>query len=244
MGIQRATPKLQKADKFELQRVFDNAYAYIYQLADALNVVQNRAGGITTLPAGALLNGPHSQRITTPLYPATVNGLAYFETDRRVLYVVGQVVTTGPQQLEWMYAGGVDVRALADRPADLGLYDTGFPFFDTGAGILYIWDGANWVMIIGGGGSSASYIGEYTLVAASTMITSPVPTPNGGDRLTLKIVQDATGGREITYDVEFSTLAALQVDINFTANATTLINLVAMSDNLWYPASDMWIENI
>lgn len=54
----------------------------------------------------------------------------------------------------------------------------------------------------GGGTGGLSYTFNITLTAASTLITSPV-VPADGDRGFLRLAQDATGGRLITWDSIF-----------------------------------------
>jgi hypothetical protein len=80
------------------------------------------------------------------------------------------------------------------------------------------------------GGSS--YTASQTLTAASTNITWGGTAPNDGDRLTIFLTQDATGGRQITWDTIFVGATVNMIDVR--ASKMTIFNFVGKPDNNWH----------
>jgi len=98
-------------------------------------------------------------------------------------------------------------------------------------------DGGSLVSAGSGGGGAAGgstvHNSSWTLTAASTEITGPTPTEN--ELLYVRITQDGTGGRQITWSTSFA--SGTPVDINTEAGAVTLFHFVALSDSKWHYVS-------
>lgn len=89
----------------------------------------------------------------------------------------------------------------------------------------------------GSDGSTFTRHFEYvTLSAATTELTSPVASPAEGDELYYKIMQDATGGRQITWQAALFR-SDTPVDIDTTAETVTLMKFVALNDGMWWMVS-------
>lgn len=84
----------------------------------------------------------------------------------------------------------------------------------------------------GGGGGPAHYQSTFTLTTSSTVITSPVGSPAAKDQLSVILTQDATGGRQITWDVEFD--PATTVNLATLALKNSRFHFIAEADNLWH----------
>lgn len=90
----------------------------------------------------------------------------------------------------------------------------------------------------GGGGGSNCYFEYYDLTAATTDIISPVSSATRGDRLTVRLKQDATGGRQITWNVgppEFILVTVNDVDVR--PNRVTMLDFVFAEDGNWWLCS-------
>lgn len=85
----------------------------------------------------------------------------------------------------------------------------------------------------------ASYVAEYTLTA-DTNIAPVTPTNNPGDRLTVRIAQDSTGGWQITWGGDFSDLTT--INITTVPNKRNVFDFSVGNDNLWYPTATPLIE--
>jgi len=70
-----------------------------------------------------------------------------------------------------------------------------------------------------------------TLTAPTTAISTGLPTPKEGDILTVFVVQDGTGGRQITWSAEF--VSTTTVDISTTPGAQNKFIFVARQNLLW-----------
>lgn len=91
---------------------------------------------------GAVQVGTHGQRIA--IAPATQStGATFFELDRHAVYVVNATQ-------QWTLVISEYVDALVNRPADLGVNDSGFVFEDTGSNNRWYWNGTGWRWIGGG----------------------------------------------------------------------------------------------
>lgn len=88
----------------------------------------------TAQPAAAIY-GTHAERIGRPV---ASDATVYVETDRGgVMYQA--------QGTQWKYAGGIMAAPWASMPADLGLNDLGFIFFDnTNSLHVWQWTGTAW----------------------------------------------------------------------------------------------------
>jgi len=89
----------------------------------------------------AVIVDTHANRATYPAtnYPA---GTCYWETDRRILYIVQDTGGTN----HWWYALGTMLGISSDRPSDLtGSYDYGFKFKDLTTGRTQLWNNTMWV---------------------------------------------------------------------------------------------------
>ena len=82
----------------------------------------------------------------------------------------------------------------------------------------------------GGGTGSPSYVTEYTLTDPTTLITTAI-LPASGDQMTVVITQDATGGRQITWDTMFK-MATVEIDT--TADTISIFSFIGLSDTNWY----------
>jgi hypothetical protein len=71
---------------------------------------------------------------------------------------------------------------------------------------------------------------EQTLTASTTNITTAV-SPRAGDLMTVRLTQDATGGRAITWASMFKLAST---DIAGPATKVTVFQFVAGSDLNWY----------
>lgn len=87
---------------------------------------------------------------------------------------------------------------------------------------------------VSGGGSGPAHfqIDGPPLTAATTEIASPVASPNAKDQLSVIVIQDATGGRQITWDASFS--AATTVEIATVPNKESRFHFIARADNKWH----------
>lgn len=88
-------------------------------------------------------------------------------------------------------------------------------------------------------GAATALFQENTLTTGTTNITSPT-TPAAGDLFVLVLVQDATGGRQVTFSSDFSSLVS--VDISPYPDKRTLFLLVGRGDNKWYPVAAPFLE--
>lgn len=86
------------------------------------------------------LSGTHDQRLAT--YPATTvpSGATFYETDRTMLYVAGQI---GGARY-WKRIAGTMRDTLANIPTDLGAHDAGFLFHATNYLRTWRWTGSAW----------------------------------------------------------------------------------------------------
>lgn len=101
----------------------------------------------------------HANRLTLYTPPAAV-GATFFETDRTVSYVA--IVSSGA--IVWRYKAGTYIDTLANRPADLGVNDTGFRFVVSTADVNaeYVWMGTEWVTV--------DYLQEVEDAATATVV--------------------------------------------------------------------------
>lgn len=87
----------------------------------------------TKTATGAFI-GTHAQRLGRPVEEF---GVLYTESDRGVIYQ--------SQGTFWKYLGGVMTAAWASLPADLGLNDAGFTFYDNVSSLhVWQWTGTAW----------------------------------------------------------------------------------------------------
>lgn len=86
----------------------------------------------------------------------------------------------------------------------------------------------------GGGGGGGSVVEEHTLAAASTAITTST-TAAAGIRLTKVIIQDATGGRAITWDT--AKFVSPTVTLSTAANAVNIFDFIGRSDGKFWLVS-------
>lgn len=119
------------------------------------------------LPAvgvAVFIEDTHANRLTLRTPPSTAN-IALIETDRSVLYA--SELSGG--SLVWVYLAGVMVSALANRPADLGVNDTGFLFYATDTTQLtkYIWTGTAWITV----GGALEILTDAATNTISTVLT-------------------------------------------------------------------------
>jgi len=91
----------------------------------------------------AVIVGTHLERITSQPASRYPLGKLFLETDRHVIYAVETVAAANA----WVYAAGQMKDALASRPSDLGLNDTGFFFVNSelDQNTNYFWTGTEWV---------------------------------------------------------------------------------------------------
>lgn len=81
---------------------------------------------------------------------------------------------------------------------------------------------------------------SLTLTQASTEMTWTTSTPKAGDRLTLSLTQDGTGGRAITWNAIFQDTTT---EIPTGAGDKVVFNFVGKSDGKWWMCSPpLWIE--
>lgn len=83
----------------------------------------------------------HASRLN--LYPLSdySPGTEFYETDREPLYVINDF---GGMK-KWQYLAGEYRSILSDIPSDLGVYDTGYRFWDTEQGVAHRWDDDEWL---------------------------------------------------------------------------------------------------
>lgn len=86
----------------------------------------------------------------------------------------------------------------------------------------------------GGSGTGANTTVYDTLSAPTTVIASP-GTPATGETLVYELTQDATGGRQITWDSDFD--PSVPIGLNYAANAVTVFFFYGNS-GLWYLLSN------
>lgn len=98
-----------------------------------------KAGPAGAVPARTSASGTHAVRLAT-LTTAFALEAFYQESDRGVLYQLRALVTGRA----WVYVSGEMRDTFANRPADLGANDAGFPFTATDTGWRYLWDGSAW----------------------------------------------------------------------------------------------------
>lgn len=99
--------------------------------------IKNRRFAIQqTLTNTAILYGTHADRVAS--YPASSysNGVLFFETDRKAMYVVSGGT--------WVWANGTMYAARASAPTDLGSDDNGFLLFVSDFAHLVRWTGTAW----------------------------------------------------------------------------------------------------
>lgn len=106
------------------------------------NTVNNITNNITV--SGCIV-GTHNLRITTYGAASQAIGTLFFETDRHYLYLIT------PSPKHWSFVAGVSIGVEADLWTDLGSNDTGAFYFASDTETLWIWNGAAWVEISGGG---------------------------------------------------------------------------------------------
>ncbi|HSW65359.1 MAG TPA: hypothetical protein VLH56_18930 [Dissulfurispiraceae bacterium] len=81
---------------------------------------------------------------------------------------------------------------------------------------------------------------DVSLTVPSTTITWTTGTPKAGDRLTVTVVQDATGGRAIAWS---SVFADAETNIPTDPGDKAVFNFVGKADGKWYMNTPvLWIE--
>ncbi len=119
----------------ELIRIINDRLRRIAGAGDSTRAqVSTLIESVNTVTAANLVSGPHTNRL---LLAGEGTGVAFYETDRTVLYVDG------------FYAGGVHVEVLANIPTDVSTNDVGFLFWATDVEIVWRWDGAVWKYLKG-----------------------------------------------------------------------------------------------
>lgn len=86
-----------------------------------------------------------------------------------------------------------------------------------------------------GAGGYGGYYANHLLTAPTTEIEPPPEalSPLEGERLTICLLQDGTGGRLITWSSHFK---AATPDINTDLNTLSVFNFVARADGKWWPS--------
>jgi hypothetical protein len=69
-------------------------------------------------------------------------------------------------------------------------------------------------------------------LTGNVAINAPTGTPTSGQRLAVRLTQDATGGRTITYDAAFVTATA----------STTTLSTTETREFMWHAARAKWIQ--
>ncbi len=145
-----------------------------FTLIDAINRIYGYlAQSLNTSSSNlVVIQDTHANR--NILYPAVNEtvGSFYFETDRKVEYVVSSVSSANA----WVYFAGTMSGLIAARPADLGTNDAGFLFTSTDS-LDYRWSGTAWVTLgTVRGGANLTNVGKLTKVSAAGTITEAAVT--------------------------------------------------------------------
>lgn len=83
-------------------------------------------------------------------------------------------------------------------------------------------------------GTANSYLVDVTATGPTT-INGPAATPPAdGDTCTVRIKQDGTGGRVITWAAEFNTLG---VELSTAPNTTSIVRFT------WFSADSKWVRS-
>lgn len=102
-------------------------------------------GGGGTAVGATILSDTHANRLLSfPASSYTEDSL-FWETDRTVLYIC-QYPSLGVGNI-WQYALGTMREAYANRPTDVGTYDSGFLFYATDKQLTYRWSGTAWSIV-------------------------------------------------------------------------------------------------
>jgi hypothetical protein len=133
-------------------------------------------------------------------------GSALWELDRTVTYI--NELNASNIQI-WKYHSGQMIDAIANRPADLGVDDSGFKFFQTDNLIQteYLWTGTSWITV-GGAIQSVSDSATNTPTTALNLVhlTSAAAATNFAVRENFQLhnsagqVKDA-GAMDVLWDV-------------------------------------------
>jgi hypothetical protein len=160
---------------------------------------------IVTTGTANYLEGTHAARIEVidgkpVIDPAGYRaGTVFYETDRTVYYRVQYITTGTPPDTEtiavWVYVSGTMRNTLANKPADLGIYDTNVLFHATD--YAHTW---RWTVI-------SSYT-DLAIGAANTQLTSaayPFTAAHVGRILDITGGSGFTAGRYAVLSVAGST---------------------------------------
>ena len=100
-------------------------------------------GGTSTGPT--ILSDTHANRLLS--FPATsyAEDSLFWETDRTVLYICLYPSLSAGNI--WQYALGTMRDSYANRPTDVGTYDSGFLFYATDKQLTYRWSGTAWSIV-------------------------------------------------------------------------------------------------
>lgn len=137
LNAQNSVPDVPSETPFgpELIRIINDRLRRIAGAGDSTRAqVSTLIESVNTVTSANLVSGPHTNRL---LLAGEGTGVAFYETDRTVLYVDG------------FYAGGVHVDVLANIPTDVSTNDVGFLFWATDVEIVWRWDGAVWKYLKG-----------------------------------------------------------------------------------------------
>lgn len=122
----------------------------------AINNVFNTINNITNnITVSGCIVGSHALRLSSYGAAAQQDGTLFFETDRKVFYVIV------PTPKHWEFGAGCSVGLEANLWTDLGSNDAGFLYFASDTETLWIWNGSAWVEA-GGGGLQICYIPMVT----------------------------------------------------------------------------------
>lgn len=111
---------------------------------------------------GNIIQGTHAQRLDISAKTNQNLYALYYESDRSVIYTAINGV--------WVYVAGMMIGATDAMPADLGVNDVGFLFFDTTLGVQSYWDGTGWEPITAPAvtpGASATYPATVAALAGT-----------------------------------------------------------------------------